>query len=83
VLVQEKFSIADDGSAATSSGIIIDKWCVIAEVSQEEECAPSVKNRGRTFDLDTYKILRGFLTEKLHKLVIQPLGPQQLAELGI
>lgn len=78
VLVQEKFT-----DSAVSSGIIVDKWCVIAEVSQEPECAPSVKSRSRTFDLDTYKILQGFLAAKLNKLIIQPLGPQQLAEFGM
>lgn len=82
VLVQEKFS-----DTAMSSGIVVDKWCVIAQVTQDEYCDPQVRPlapaAGRSFDLDTYKILRSFLSEKIHKLVIQPLSPQQLTRFGL
>lgn len=82
VLVQERFT-----ESTITSGIIVDKWCVIGEVSQDEYCEVEVSNRlsggTKTFDLDTYKILQGFLTAKIHKLVIQPLSAQQLSQFGM
>ncbi|HEX8182816.1 MAG TPA: exonuclease domain-containing protein [Candidatus Saccharimonadales bacterium] len=82
VLVQERCT-----ESTMSSGIIVDQWCVLAEVSQDEYCDPEIKSlasqTAKTFDLDTYKILQGFLAAKLHKLVIQPLSAQQLQQFGI
>ncbi len=78
VLLQE---MGADGIG--NSGIIIDKWCVVAEVSQDEYCEPVVQERGKSFDLDTYKILQSFLATKLNKLRIQPLSSQQLQQFGI
>jgi DNA polymerase-3 subunit epsilon len=74
VLVQEQ---------SNDSGIIVDQWCVVAEVKQEAYCEPEIVNRSRVFDLDTYKILQTFLTSKLQGLKIQPLTSQQLGELGV
>lgn len=79
VLLQERFRPDD----APAGGVIIDKWCVIAEIHQEPDCEPVVKTRRQVFDLDTYKILQSFMEIKLHKLVIEPLGPRQLQQLGI
>ena len=67
----------------TSSGIIIDQWCVIGEIRQDPECAPDVKQHGKTFDLDTYKILQTFLATKFSKLIIQPLSSSELANFGV
>lgn len=78
ILMQERFS-----ESTISSGIIVDQWCVLAEVSQDEYCEPSIQSRGRTFDLDTYKILQAFLAAKIHKLIIQPLSTEQLQQFGI
>jgi len=82
VLVQERYT-----ESTITSGIIIDKWCVIGEVSQDEYCDPEISNRltdgTKTFDLDTYKILQSFLAAKIHKLVIQPLSVQQLSQFGL
>ena len=78
VLVQEKW-----GETMTSSGIIVDQWCVIGEVSQQEYCEPEVQTHTKTFDLDTYKILQNFLATKFHKLIIQPLSQQDMQQLGV
>jgi DNA polymerase-3 subunit epsilon len=78
VLLQEKS--ADETQPAT--GVIVDQWCVIAEVRQDEYCEPEIKKRRKTFDLDTYKILQSFLETKPHKLRIQPLTPQSLDSLN-
>ncbi len=81
ILLQE---ISTD-SQAPKAGVIIDQWCVVAEVAQDEYCEPvvAIVNRRKTFDLDTYKILQSFMETKLHKLRIQPLTPVQLAQFGI
>lgn len=57
---------------------IIDQWCVIGEVSQEDHCEPMVKTTPKRFDLDTYKILQAFLAAKLSKLTIKKLDAVQL-----
>jgi DNA polymerase-3 subunit epsilon len=79
VLLQEK---SIDGMQPTT-GVVIDQWCVIAEVHQDEYCEPEVKTRRKTFDLDTYKILQSFIETKPHKLKIQPLSPQHLQSLNL
>jgi DNA polymerase-3 subunit epsilon len=79
VLLQEK----NLEGTQPASGVIIDQWCVIAEVHQDEYCEQEVITRRKTFDLDTYKILQSFIETKLHKLKIQPLTPQQLRQFGI
>jgi DNA polymerase-3 subunit epsilon len=83
VLVQEKCN----ERSSLSSGIIVDQWCVLAEINQDEYCEPtihhSLSSGGRSFDLDTYKILQSFLAAKIHKLIIQPLSSQQLQQFGI
>lgn len=79
ILLQEK---GIEGMQPTT-GVIVDKWCVIAEVSQEEYCEPEIRTRRGTFDLDTYKILQSFLQTKLHKLSIQKLTSDQLQQFGI
>lgn len=79
VLVQERPS----ADILPTSAFIVDQWCVIAHVSQEENCDPEVSKRTKVFDLDTYKILQSFLTTKAGKLYIQPLSGGQLSQFGI
>jgi DNA polymerase-3 subunit epsilon len=79
VLLQEK---PKDGSLPTS-GIVVDQWCVVAEVQQEAYCEPEVRRHRKSFDLDTYKILQSFLETKLDKLHVQPLSTQQLLQFGM
>lgn len=73
VLIQEDF-----GSQKLSS-IVVDQWCVIANIVQEPECSPVVKYQDKMFDIDTYKILRSFLASKMHKLTIKPISLAQLS----
>lgn len=79
VLVQEK---TVEGNQP-STGVIIDQWCVIAEVSQDAYCEPQIKTRRKSFDLDTYKILRSFLETKMHKLQIQQISQKYVNQLNI
>jgi DNA polymerase-3 subunit epsilon len=76
ILLQEKYT-------EQLAGIIVDKWCVLAEVTQEQYCEPVVKNHTQVFDLDTYKILQAYLTSKFQKLSIRPLNPLELREIGV
>lgn len=69
--------------AGKQVGLVIDNWCVLAEISQEEGCEPVVREFGRIFDLDAYKILRSFIASKAKKISIKPLSSDQLAQLGI
>jgi DNA polymerase III subunit epsilon len=73
VLVQEN---------ASNHGIIVDRWCVVAEITQAEGCDPEIVERPRTFDLDTYKILRSFITTKLETLTIRPISLNQINQLA-
>jgi DNA polymerase-3 subunit epsilon len=53
--------------------IVVDHWCIIADIEQEPQCEPVVKLQDKMFDIDTYKILRSYLSNKAHKLKINPL----------
>jgi DNA polymerase III subunit epsilon len=66
-----------------NAGLIVDKWCVLGRVQQEEYCEPVVSKMPSAFDLDTYAILRSYLAAKAQALRIQPLSPQQLRAFGI
>jgi DNA polymerase-3 subunit epsilon len=54
--------------------IVVDKWCVIADITQQPDCDPVINFENSMFDLDTYKILRSYLVSKSHKLVIKPIS---------
>jgi len=79
VLVQEK----SDARADPASGIVVDQWCVVAEIQKEPGCEMVVKTRRKAFDLDTYKILQSFIEAKPHKLAIQPLSAPELQQFGL
>jgi DNA polymerase-3 subunit epsilon len=71
VLVEEKMS-------PEMHGIVVDQWCVVAEVNQDAYCDPVVNTMTKHFDLDTYKILQTFLSAKLDKLRVQQIDLEQL-----
>jgi len=74
--------IQEDIGGETLSSIVVDQWCVIANVTQQPECSPVIKYQDMMFDIDTYKILRSFLASKMHKLNIRPITHTQLQELA-
>lgn len=78
ILLEESWS-SDDKTHA----LIIDKWCILAQIDQEPYCEPTVTRTDSVFDLDTYKILQSHLTYKLKQLTIKPLDAQALQQLGI
>jgi DNA polymerase-3 subunit epsilon len=76
VLIEEK---TDDD---TVSSIVIDKWCVVAQISQQPECEPQVKLHEKMFDIDTYKILRSYIMNRAQRLVIRPVPLEWVRQLA-
>jgi DNA polymerase-3 subunit epsilon len=77
ILVQER--TVDEAIA----GIVVDQWCIIGNVTQEPYCEPTISTRHKRFDLDTYKILQSYLGQKLSKVSICPLSPEQRMSIGV
>jgi DNA polymerase III subunit epsilon len=73
--------LISDRALETQGGVVVDQWCVVAEVTQEPYCAPVIRTFERAFDLDTYKILQSHLTHKLQQLRIQPITLEQLQQM--
>jgi DNA polymerase-3 subunit epsilon len=80
VLVQDKNTLR---SGEVISGVIVDQWCVIGQLTQEPYCEPVVSQRKMTFDLDTYKILQSYLNQKLTSLSISPFDTDKLKYFSI
>ncbi|MBX4188784.1 DNA polymerase III subunit epsilon [Candidatus Saccharibacteria bacterium] len=74
--------IAEKTDSDRLSSIVIDQWCVIADISQEPECDPVVRFQDKMFDLDTYKILRAYLSSKAHRLNVKPVSLDWVKQLG-
>ena len=51
---------------------VLDHWCYLGTVSNDEELAEL--DQRPAFDLDTYKILKRFLTDRRSRLEIVPLA---------
>jgi DNA polymerase III subunit epsilon len=59
---------------ATTYGIVVDQWCVVAEVAQEAYCDPVVTHYPKLFDLDTYKILQAHLGTRRHQFNVSAVS---------
>lgn len=57
------------------SGFIVDQWCIIGKVSQEEDYEPVVTLYDAVFDYDAYKILRSFMMQRSSTMSITPYRP--------
>jgi DNA polymerase-3 subunit epsilon len=66
--------IEERGSGDTTHSIIVDKWCVLGEVTQEQYCEPIVSLMDKQFDLDTYKILQSYLIHNIRQINVRPLN---------
>jgi len=65
------------------SSIVVDKWCVVAEISQQPECEPQVMIHDKMFDMDTYKILRSFISGRAQRLNIKPVTAEWVRQLAV
>jgi DNA polymerase-3 subunit epsilon len=72
VIIQETQS-AQPGS---HNGLIIDRWRLLGKLRQDDMCDPTFERHDTVFDLDTYHILKSYLTTKRTVLSIQPLTAQ-------
>jgi DNA polymerase-3 subunit epsilon len=76
ILIEEK---SDKDSHRS---IIVDQWCVVADIKAEPDCEPVVRFQDKMFDIDTYKILRSYIMSKPHKLSIRPFALENLQSLA-
>lgn len=70
--------VTETGQSARTSGVVVDQWCIVGQVSQEEYCEPVFTTVQKAFDVDTYKILRSCLTSKNNKIDVVNITPGQL-----
>lgn len=63
--------------------LVIDNWNVIGEINSEEGCEPHYKPWQSVFDLDTYKIIRSYLSAKSSNLQLQPISYNELEALHL
>jgi DNA polymerase-3 subunit epsilon len=72
VLVEEK-------AAASRYGIVVDQWCVVAEVMQPDPYTePQLIEKPRLFDIDAYKIIQSYFDRKIRELTIKPTSLRAL-----
>jgi DNA polymerase-3 subunit epsilon len=74
--------INEHGAEAASRSLVVDKWCVLADIQAEPDCEPVINLQEKMFDLDTYKILRSYLSSKADKLSIRPISHARLQQLA-
>lgn len=55
--------------------VVLDKWVVLGYIHVENEGVPDYRPVERRFDIDTYRILRSYMTAKRHRLKIVPFDP--------
>jgi DNA polymerase III subunit epsilon len=74
--------IKEENDSDIEQSLVVDKWCVLADIKAEPDCEPVVTFQQKMFDMDTYKILRSFIYSKPHKLSIQPFSQARLHQLS-
>lgn len=71
VLIQEK--------TAAAYGIVVDQWCVIAEVVQPDQYTePQFIEKPRLFDIDAYKIMQSYFMRNMQRLMVKPVSVLEL-----
>lgn len=68
-------------SDAARHSLVLDQWCVIAEVTQEDYCEPVITTHPRVFDLDTYKIIQSYFRHKMRELKVTPITIDALRQM--
>jgi DNA polymerase-3 subunit epsilon len=53
-------------------GFIVDQWCIVGSVRQEDDYEPDVMRYEGSFDNDAYKIIKSFITTQPSKVTITP-----------
>jgi DNA polymerase-3 subunit epsilon len=61
-------------STGDGTNIVVDNWIVLGYIEEVEEAEPVFRAIERSFDLDTYKILRSYIKKHLNSLKILPFN---------
>jgi DNA polymerase-3 subunit epsilon len=61
-------------TSGEGNSLVVDKWVVLGYVVDVEAGDPYFKTAERSFDIDTYRILRGYLAKYAHSLHITPIS---------
>lgn len=75
--------IIEEEEGDTTHSIVVDQWCVVANIEKQEFCEPQINFQEKMFDIDTYKILRSYLASKMHKVKVKPISLGQLHALSV
>jgi DNA polymerase-3 subunit epsilon len=66
------FKTAVSLAEADGNGIVIYNWMILGYLSPLKDGEPGYQPIERRFDIDTYRILRGFLKNNLARLTVKP-----------
>ena len=58
---------------ASGKHLVIDNWNVIGELKNEEGCETHFQPWQNVFDIDTYKIIRSYISQKTSDLLLKPI----------
>lgn len=67
-------------STGDGTHIVVDKWIVLGYLDEVEEAEPVFRPVEKAFDIDTYRILRGYIKKHLGSLKIIPIPLSQLQQ---
>lgn len=67
----------------TSKKLVLDNWSVIGEIQADEGCEPYFKRFNMNFDLDSYKIIRSYLSQKKDQYRLHSIPYSQLNALAV
>jgi DNA polymerase-3 subunit epsilon len=59
-------------STGDGTNIVVDQWVIVGYLDEVEEAEPTFRSVERRFDMDTYRILRGYLQKHINSLKILP-----------
>lgn len=75
--------VSETGDDGRSEAFVIDRWCLVGQTRQDAEGAQDVTASPMRFDLDTYKLLRRFITNPKNRRKLRPIQDQELRALGL
>ncbi len=65
-----------------TSNLVIDNWNVVGEIKSDEGCETLFKPWHHPFDLDTYKIIRAYLSNKTQNFTLRQISHDELQALN-
>lgn len=67
----------------SSKNLVLDNWSVIGEIKSEEGCETVFRPWKTVFDMDSYKIIKQYLSAKSAHLKLAPISYSELEQLSI